>query len=46
MYFVWTEQRFDDGRPGTLSFGRDLGDALTAPPDDVLMVKVSWWIGR
>jgi hypothetical protein len=46
MYFVWTEQRFDNSRPGDLSFGRDLGDALTAPPDDVVMVKVSWWIGR
>jgi len=46
MYFVWTEQRFDNSRPGELSFGRDLGDALTAPPDDVVMVKVSWWIGR
>jgi len=30
---------------GDYSFGRDLGDLLTAPPD-VVMVKASWWIGR
>jgi hypothetical protein len=34
---VWT---------GDYSFGRDMADLLTAPRDYVLMLKVSWWIGR
>jgi hypothetical protein len=34
---VWT---------GDYALGRDMADLLTAPPDDVLMLKVSWWIGR
>jgi hypothetical protein len=46
IYLVWTENRRDAARPGDYSFGRDMADLFTAPPDDVLMVKVSWWMGR
>jgi hypothetical protein len=46
LYFVWTENRRNAEHPGDYSFGRDMADLLTAPADDVLMVKVSWWIGR
>jgi hypothetical protein len=45
-YVVWTQRRQDGANPGELSFGRDLGDLLGAPPDDVFMVKVAWWLGR
>ena len=46
FYVVWTENRQNADHPGEYAFGRDLGDLFTAPADDVLMVKVSWWIGR
>jgi hypothetical protein len=46
FYFVWTESRRDDTHPGVFSFGRDVGDLLSANPDDVLMVKWTWWIAR
>jgi hypothetical protein len=46
FYFVWTQSRRDDARSGRLSFGRDVGDLLSAEPDDVIMVKVSWWMAR
>jgi hypothetical protein len=46
FYFVWTENRRNDERPGEYSFGRDMADVFAGPADDVVMVKVSWWIGR
>ena len=46
LFFVWTESRRDDTRPGTFAFRRDVGDLFGADPDDVLMLKATWWIGR
>ena len=45
-YVVWTQRRQDGRNPGDHAFGRDLGDLLAAPADDVLMVKLAWWLGR
>jgi hypothetical protein len=45
-YVVWTQRRQDGQNPGDFTFGRDLGDLRPAPADDVLMVKVAWWLGR
>ena len=45
-YVVWTRRLQDGANPGDFSFGRDLGDLLSAPADDVFMVKVAWWLGR
>jgi len=45
-YLVWTDRRQDGRNPGDASFGRDLGDLLAAPADDVLMLKIAWWWGR
>jgi hypothetical protein len=46
LYAVWTEGRSDDARPGVFAFGRDVGDLLSADPDDVLMVKATWYFAR
>jgi hypothetical protein len=43
---VWTDRRQDGSNPGAPAFGRDLGDLLAAPADDVLMLKLAWWFGR
>jgi hypothetical protein len=45
-YLVWTQQREDEEGPGRLAFGPDLTDMFGAPADNVLMLKVSWWISR
>jgi hypothetical protein len=45
-YAVWTQRRQTGAHPGDHSFGRDLGDLFGAPPDDVFLVKVAWWLGR
>ena len=45
-YVVWTQRRQDGRNPGDHAFGRDLGDLFAAPADDVLMVKLAWWLGR
>lgn len=42
LYFVWTQNRADYSNPGDLSLGRDLGDLLTAPGDNIFLVKVSY----
>ena len=45
-YLVWTQRRQDGAKPGDPAFGRDLTDLFAAPADDVLMVKIAWWVGR
>ena len=46
LYVVWTEQRQNSAWPGAFALGRDTRALLSAPADDVLMVKVTYWIGR
>ena len=46
LYVVWTEQRQDFSRPGEFQLGPDVRSMLSARPDDVVMVKVSYWLGR
>jgi len=45
-YLVWTKRGENRAHPGDFSFGRDLGDLLRAPADDVFMLKLAWWLGR
>ncbi|MCX6564382.1 MAG: DUF5916 domain-containing protein, partial [Candidatus Aminicenantes bacterium] len=42
LYFVWTQNRADYAHPGDLQFRRDLSDLLTAPGDNIFMLKVSY----
>lgn len=46
LYVVWTEQREDFRDPGDFAFGRDARALFGAPADDVLLVKVSYWLSR
>jgi hypothetical protein len=45
-YVVWTQRRRDGANAGEFELGRDLGDLLAAPSDDVFMVKLAWWLGK
>ena len=42
LYFVWTQNRSDYAHPGELRLQRDLGDLLTAPGDNIFMLKLSY----
>ncbi|MBN1938271.1 MAG: carbohydrate binding family 9 domain-containing protein [Candidatus Aminicenantes bacterium] len=42
LYFVWTQNRADYANPGTLRLRRDIGDLLTAPGDNIFMIKASY----
>ncbi len=42
LYFVWTQSRQDYSHPGDLNLRRDLGDLLTAPGDNIFLIKVSY----
>jgi uncharacterized protein YkuJ len=45
LYVVWTDQRQHD-HPGPMRLGSDLSDLWRAPSDNVVMVKVSYWLSR
>ena len=45
-YVVWTQQREDEEGPGRLAFGPDLNSMFSAPGDNVLMMKVSYFLSR
>jgi len=42
FYLVWTQNRADYANAGRLRLRRDLGDLLTAPGDNIFMLKVSY----
>ncbi len=45
LYVVWTRNSADDTNPGDFNFSRDFGDMWKAAPDNVLALKLTWWIG-
>ncbi len=46
LYVVWTRFGNDHSNPGDFQFGRDVSDLWGADPDDVFLIKVSYWLGR
>ncbi len=42
LYFVWTQNRADYANPGDLRLGRDMANLLTAPGDNIFMLKFSY----
>ncbi len=42
IYLVWTQNRADFANPGDFRLRRDLGDLLSAPGDNIFLVKVSY----
>lgn len=46
LYVVWTEQREDTRYPGVFGFRRDARALFRAAPDDVFLIKVSYWLSR
>jgi hypothetical protein len=46
LYLVWQQQRTGLEPFGTFDFGRDAPAVFNAPPDNVFVVKVSYWFGH
>ena len=40
------EQREDAAHPGEFRLGRDARALLRAPADDIVLVKIAYWLGR
>lgn len=47
IYFVWTQERSANAATGVgdLALGRDLRGLTAAPPDNIFLVKLSYWMG-
>lgn len=45
-YLVWTQTREDSQRPGRFALGPGVSSMFAAPGDNVVMVKVSYWLSR
>ena len=46
LYAVWTRQQQDSSDPERFAFGRDARAILAAKGNDVILVKLAYWIGR
>jgi hypothetical protein len=46
LFLVWQQQRSDVQPFGGFEFSRDTRGVFDAPPDNVFVVKVSYWFGR
>jgi len=46
VFFVWQQQRSGVTPFGDFDFGRDAPGVFNAPPDNVFVVKFSYWFGR
>ena len=43
LYLVWTQQRVDETDPGRFRFGRDVSYLFQSQPDNVFMIKLTYW---
>ena len=47
IYFVWTQERSGTAATGIgdLQLGRDLPGLVRVPPQNIFLVKFSYWVG-
>lgn len=46
LFFVWSQGRDQFTRDGSFDFDGNLGDLFSVTPDNIFMVKVSYWMSR
>ncbi|HEX8318189.1 DUF5916 domain-containing protein [Longimicrobium sp.] len=46
LFLVWQQQRSDGQAYGDFEFGRDANGIFDSKPDNVLVIKATYWIGR
>ncbi len=44
LYLVWTQSREDINPDGTFRFGRSFNNLFSVRPDNIFMLKVSYWL--
>lgn len=44
LFFVWQQNRADTDATGDFSFSRDRGALFDSHPDNIFLVKASYWI--
>lgn len=44
MYFVWTQNREDMESNGDFQFGNSMSTMFSTHPDNIFMVKISYWL--
>jgi hypothetical protein len=44
IYFVWTQNRFDEKDTNQFHIGKSLSDIARVPADNIFMVKVNYWL--
>ncbi|MDQ3519747.1 MAG: hypothetical protein M3466_15275 [Gemmatimonadota bacterium] len=46
LFLVWQQSRFASIPSGEFEFGRDFDELLSVHPENVFVVKGTWWVGR
>jgi hypothetical protein len=46
LYLAWTHSRFNQDAEGSLEFNREREALWAAHPDNIFLIKASWWIPR
>lgn len=46
LFLVWQQSREAFEQTGQFELGRDFGELFSAPPQNVFVIKGTWWIGR
>jgi hypothetical protein len=46
LYVAWTQSRSSDAAFGDLEFGRDRSALFATRPDNIFLIKASWWLQR
>ena len=46
LFFVWQQSRFGSIPSGEFDFGRDFDELWNVKPENVFVVKATWWLGR
>ncbi|HMA20096.1 MAG TPA: DUF5916 domain-containing protein, partial [Gemmatimonadaceae bacterium] len=46
LFFVWQQSRFGSIPNGEFDFGRDIDALWSTQPENIFVVKGTWWIGR
>ena len=46
LFLVWQQRRFGQIRSGEFAAGRDFEELFRIAPENVFVVKGTWWIGR
>lgn len=46
LFFAWTQQRSGSGPEGDFDFGRDRAALFRDHPENVFLIKATYWLGR